>query len=59
MGVPFQNFLQFYFILMPGGRARGNPGQIFFEIYQKISPDRFEKYFQDLHTLGPYKEICY
>ena len=25
----------------------------------KISPDRFEKYFQDLHTLGPYKEICY
>ena len=44
---------------MPGGRARGNPVQIFSEIDQKISPDRFEKYFQDLHNIGPYIEIYY
>ena len=32
----FLQFLSFYFILMPGGRARGNPVQIFSENLQNF-----------------------
>ena len=40
-------------------KGTGEPCSNFLRNLSKISPDRFEKYFQDLHTLGPYIEICY
>ena len=36
--VPYQNFIHSFLSVMPGGRARGNPAQIFSEISQKFLP---------------------
>ena len=35
-GFHFQNFISFSLMLMPGGRARGNPAQIFFKNVSKF-----------------------
>ena len=35
-GILFYEFLHCFYIFMPGGRARGNPVQIFFENYQNF-----------------------
>ena len=40
-------------------KGTGNPCSNFLWKYPKISPDRFEKYFQDLYILGPCIEIWY
>ena len=41
-----KNFNFLFFILMPGGRARGNPVQIFSEIYQKFPPTDLKNIFR-------------
>ena len=51
--VPYQNFIHSFLSVMPGGRARGNPAQIFSEISQKFLPTDLKNFMVFVILMWP------